>query len=370
MFLTASNLAHYCIMRGIVAVTDIVNGDFVVLEAERQNRNFKVRVGKQRGVFLKQIKELGVFAEARIRKEATCYRAAKTFPEWAAHIPEFIAYDESRHCLAIELLPRGENMKEIAQRCDEFPLEIARLLGQALARYQSCLDSPASIVEEAGFLPQHTPWILTYHLRSLFPEGAISEGALQFGAVIRGLPKLQEQLARLRREWRFEVLMHGDMKWDNCVVYPDANGDMQLKIIDWELVDFGDASWDVAGVFQSFITHGIMKLFPDTSAAVADVLNESRQRMPALFAPLRAFWTAYVATRKLDEQVALMHLLRCVKYSAVRLLQTAFESLFNSSTVHNYAAALLSLSQTILDDPTSAAVELLGFSEEAGYVLR
>lgn len=354
-------------MRGIVDVSDIVDGNFIVSEAGRQNRNFKVRVGQQKGVFLKQIKELGIAAESRIRREANCYRLAQAFPQWAAYIPELIDYDESQHCLAITLLPSGDNLKEIVLRCDVLPSAIAQSLGQALGCYQRCLKSPALIVEEAGFLPQHTPWILTYHLRSLFPEGAISEGALQFGAVIRGLPKLQEQLARLRREWRFEVLMHGDIKWDNCVVYPDAHGNLQLKIVDWELVDIGDASWDVAGVFQSYIGHRIMDLFHDADVSATDLLMETRQHMPVLFSSLRAFWTAYVSSRQLGEKEAQIHLLRCVEYTGVRLLQTSFESLFNSSAMNSHATALLSLSQTILDNPKSAAAELLGFSEEAAY---
>ena len=47
--------------------------------------------------------------------------------------------------------------------------------------------------------------------------------------------------------WRAETFIHNDVKWDNFLVYARAGSRRltQMKIIDWELANFGDPAWDV-----------------------------------------------------------------------------------------------------------------------------
>ena len=42
MFLTAYNLAHYLTAKGLITMRSVVDGDFILSEAGRRNRNFKV----------------------------------------------------------------------------------------------------------------------------------------------------------------------------------------------------------------------------------------------------------------------------------------------------------------------------------------
>ena len=66
-------------------------------------------------------------------------------------------------------------------------------------------------------------------------------------------------LDALGAEWRFDSLIHGDMKWDNVLVYPAGDG-LDFRIADWEMADFGDAAWDVGAVLQSFFSTWIMSM--------------------------------------------------------------------------------------------------------------
>ena len=42
MLLTSTNIVHYLLERGLVSAEQVVDGDYMVVEAPRRNRNFKV----------------------------------------------------------------------------------------------------------------------------------------------------------------------------------------------------------------------------------------------------------------------------------------------------------------------------------------
>lgn len=368
MFLTASNLTHYLVVRGLVQLPQVATGEIMVIEVGRQNRNFKVIDSVSHGLFVKQIKEIDFFAQSRIRREAHCYRLARDYDDWGGIMPRLVDYDDARHCIIIELVSQGENLRDYHTRLRKFSPAIGLLLGLTIARYHQSLNQQS--LTKGDFTPfmQRLPWIYTYHIKSRFRPGCISKGAVQIGSVIRSIPMLQQHLARLRQEWRYDSLIHGDMKWDNCVVSPSSDGSLDLKIVDWELVDFGDASWDVGGVFQSYLSHWIALTYGNADLSVESLIENTTAKMPEMFSALRAFWDAYIKSRDINEVDAQAYLLRCLEHAAVRMVQTAFESLHNAATMTNQASALLQLSQNILDNPSLAARELFGFVEVPDHV--
>ncbi len=51
MVLNSSNIVHYLLERGLVTGQQIVDGDYMVVEAPRRNRNFKIVKRDQTGLF-------------------------------------------------------------------------------------------------------------------------------------------------------------------------------------------------------------------------------------------------------------------------------------------------------------------------------
>ena len=109
VYLTASNLAHYLIGRGLVTANSVVEGDFVVVEAGRRNRNFKLVREDRPGLFIKQVSNASDLAlVATVQREAGFYgmvRSRPAFASLARIMPKLVDYDPSTCCLLVELMP-------------------------------------------------------------------------------------------------------------------------------------------------------------------------------------------------------------------------------------------------------------------------
>ncbi|MFZ3000271.1 MAG: phosphotransferase [Undibacterium umbellatum] len=366
MFLTASNMAHYLLARGTIPPAVVVDGDFMVVEAGRRNRNYKIIRRDGTGLFVKQIKEVEPMAISTMQREAACYRMAQKegYQALANLMPNFVDHDAARHCLTVSLLPGGENLTEFYARKKAFPAEIGKLLGVALGNYHQTLRGKTLQAEDLSSFPRMVPWILSFHQNSMQAGNTLSGGVQQLGALIRQYPDLQQNLARLAQDWRYDSIIHGDMKWDNCVVYPAPDGEMALRIIDWELVDYGDASWDTGAVLQAYLTSWIysMPLYHDFNPT--SFVDKAVYPLEGMYPSIHAFWRSYVQTAGIDKSQAYVYLLRCIEYGAVRMVQTAFESLYYAPVMTNHAAILLQVSQNILRNPRQAASALFGFGGE------
>lgn len=362
MFLTAANLAHYLIARGIINVAEVVDGNFKVIEAGQNNRNFKVVTDNHRGKFIKQVKSLEELHRHSLQREADCYRWALSFPEWAKLMPEFIDFDQSRYSLILALLPESRNLREYFYQQQEFPVAIASSLGSALSIYHNLKISDDEQDAYKPKLSTKVPWIFTYYRVSYFPANTLSGGALKFGDVLRERVELVQHLERLFDVWQIDGIIHTDIKWENCLVPRDIHGE-QLKIIDWELVQLGDTRWDVGSVFQAFLSYWIARQFSNASVDRQQLLDDTRANMPQMFAAIRAFWDSYCSARNIAKIDATRELICCLEFAAVRMLQTAFESLYHSAEMTPHAYALLELSEHILFTPASAAMTLFGFDE-------
>lgn len=368
MFLTVSNLVHYLIARGLVSATSVVNGDFKVVEVGRRNRNYKVIQAASPGLFVKQIKSFDAMAISTLQREAACYRIASGNPAYsalAAVMTRLVEHDATRHCLIVELIPDGENLNEYYARTGSFPAATGAMLGAHLGACHRTLRGRPLQAEEMATFPRLAPWILSYHHSHTFPAGSLSGGTLKLQEIVRRYPDLHYNLDRLRHHWNYDSIIHGDMKWDNCLVYPAADGDLKLKIIDWELVDYGDACWDVGGIFQSYLTSWIYSM-PLTSETTPErLVSAAGLQLESLQPAIRAFWRSYREAAGIPPHHAAHTLIRAIEYGAARMVQTAFESLFFSQVMTPHAATLLQVSLNILRNPKEAAQALYGLREEA-----
>jgi Ser/Thr protein kinase RdoA (MazF antagonist) len=357
--LTASNLAYYLIEKGYVSRDSIVEGDYVVLDYQRRNRNFKVIRRRQPGYFVKQVLKEDAEPISTLQREASCYWLAQSQPQLAALgriSPRFIGYDRARHVLVVELLGGAETLSEYYRRAGRLPESLSAEAGRLLSSYHS--QAGAWIMESPyqSVFARVTPWILSMH--EIKPEyyPVLSEANGRLLEIVKGDPEFPQTLDALRAEWRVNCLLHGDMKWENVLVLSGET----LKLVDWEMADLGDACWDVGAFLQNFLVFWALALPLGEYGDMARAVDMARYPLEHMHGPIRSFWEAYRGARGFDDSESGKFLMRSIRFGAARMIQSAFECLYHAKDMTAHAIGLLQLSLNILKDPAAARDGLLG----------
>ena len=359
MFLTAYNLPQYLLWKGLIPPDAIVDGDLVLAEAGRRNRNFKVLLNKRPGLFVKQIKSTEPQAISTVQREAAFYKTVHSDPRLAVlagMLPKFVDYEPRRHAITLRLARQTESMAERHLREAVFPEDSARLLGSALATVHLhgaiLLQDPASRTQ----FPYQVPWpFLLDQTGYSFLDGFGPLGP-QLSAAIRGFPSLQFHLSALRPLWQYDSLIHGDMKWDNCLIGNTDVGQAQLTIVDWELADIGDGAWDVATIFKEYVVTAILSAQAPEPAGPQPKPQTIEMLQPAI----RSFWNAYAESRGLRGPASQAFLDRAVRFTAARMVIAVLEYLAGSQQFGALGQAMLQASANILEAPSVAVAQLTG----------
>jgi hypothetical protein len=358
MLITRNNLSHYLIAKGLVSSESVVDGDFEVIEVSGRNRTFKISRGPRHpGLFLKQIQTWDPQTIAMLQCETACHWLARNDHEFTALsglLPEFYWYDPERHILITKLITDSENLYEHFCRVGSFQPELAAKLGKALGSYHSATAGELEASPHSTIFPKQVPWILLETRRNSHPFKNLSHATAELFDAVDSSTELRNALDELGREWKTEVLIHGDMRLENCILSRNGKRDeVKLQIVDWELADIGDACWDVGSVIQAFLATSILSLPYGLRRQFSFIRNGMRSA-------IESFWRQYVITRAIDQADSTHLLQRSVKFAAARMIQTVYEHVQFAPQVSPRSYYLFELSSDILRDPKSAVHQLIG----------
>ncbi|MFL5381172.1 MAG: phosphotransferase family protein [Longimicrobiaceae bacterium] len=362
MILSSRNLVHYLVERGLVTPETVVDGDYSAREMTRRNRNFRVLRGSLPGLFVKQSADWEPFSTETMRREATCYLLARDDPDFAAlgeMMPRFVDFDPPRFVLTVEWLPAAETLSDHLGRGGDVAPQVAERLGTLLGRYHRHAGSRARDAARDSAFPRGMPWILNVMHHNPASVGPASAGNRALVEMLGRYPAFGPALDAVRDGWRRDALVHGDLKWENCLVLaPAAPGDPpELRIVDWELADFGDACWDVGSVFQAYLSTWLLSIPAGAGPRPAELAALPIERMqPAI----HAFWRAYAGTLGLDAAAEAERLRRSILFAAARLIQTAWEHTATTEHVPPNVLYLMQVAMNVLTRPDDAVRHLLG----------
>jgi len=359
MHLNVANLAYYLIGRGLLDTGAVVAGDLTILDSSRRNRNFKVIRNDGAGLFVKQMREMQPDAMLTLRREAACYELARGDASLSRLMPRLVAYDADRHVLIVDLLADADSLYEYHTREKSFPIEIGRLLGEGLGLYHAHADRLLRSEQLQALFARQVPVILMLERGGHSMLGQFGNIGPAVSSLIQQHPDFRALLSALGTEWRFDSLIHGDMKWDNVLVF-SAGERLDFRIVDWELADIGDAAWDVGAVLQSFLTAWIMSMPIASGLPPAAYIGMAAQPLDRMHPVLHAFWEAYVARRDFDAARQRSELERCMRFGAARLAWAAVEQRLYAPQLDLSGSAMLQVSLNILKNPARAVSELLG----------
>ena len=347
---TSNDLVHYLVERGLVERSTVVGGRVMVLPTARRNNNFSVICRGAASYFVKSLLPGAAQAVETLRQEAALYGLAQSEPALAPLrdvLPAFYFFDPQRSLLVLEHLDGAKTISELHTQNGVSAAWAAEMAGRALGSIHRATAEALPRIDPATFRRQ-TPWALSLH--QITPS--FGQPGMQLQTLLLTYPEYAIALDAMRAAWQPINVIHGDMKFDNCLIVNGA-----LKIVDWELADLGDDLWDAAGILQNYLFWSAVST--QSTAAGWTVSMPFETLLPSL----RGFWNAYAESRGIAEGDRAAQLQRCASYAAARLLQSTMEMLVVTPVMSTQVALLLQTSLNILRDPTDTVRLVTG--EEA-----
>jgi Ser/Thr protein kinase RdoA (MazF antagonist) len=347
--LAQQDVARYLLERGLLGPEALLDGDLVIRDASSRNRNYRVETRNGPCYLLKQGQSPE--AAATVAHEAMVYqRLTQGDQELTAYLPGFYGYDGSEGVLVLELVRDATDMRTLHLNTGRFSAAPAATLGSALG----VLHRTTRVAEPR---PTTAPWALWIHRPDARLFRDVSAAGLELVKIIQSAPGFPEVLDRLRGDWVQAVLVHGDVKWDNCLLSSDGE---TLKLIDWESAAPGDPRWDIGSALSHYLSFWIFSI-PITGAVPPERFPElAAYPLDAMKPALAACWIAYVDASGVDAAHADGLMLRAVEAAGVRLIQTAFEAAQMTQQLTSALVLHLQLAFNILQQPEAAASQLLG----------
>jgi hypothetical protein len=318
---------------GLVDRAAIVDEGIRLRDASRANAVVLVERPGGGGLALK------LAAPERLEREEEVHRLAAARPRLAAALPVRLGGDAAAGWLARELVWPGETLLSAHRRGAGFPVDVARALGAAVGAWHA--DTGDVRLGDGG-----PHWALS----ALDPDGPAAFAWADEGlrAVLAAAPAaLEGALAGAREAWGASCLVHGDLKWDNCLL-----ADGRVFVVDWESAATGDPAWDLAGVVQEYLARAELSGLEIGGARPLAALRVAGST--ELGAALAACMEAYCAAAGADRAPLAR---RAVAFAGARLVQTGLEHA--SAAGHAEAAApLLRLALVLLERSGEAAAAL------------
>jgi aminoglycoside phosphotransferase (APT) family kinase protein len=353
--LDVADVAGYLLRRKLLSPRAVVDGGLLVVDASRLNRVFLVTA--QCGPSY-VVKLAGAAGDAGVAHEAAVLSRLRSDP-LAAHLPNVVSYDATDRVLVLEAAPGARDLVRHHRR-GRFSVALAREAGRALAQLHA---TPRGALDGIPS-PPHPTTNTPVHRLDLDTMRTLSAAAVELIRILQSFDDLCAALDGVQASWREDSLVHGDVRWDNCIVWrrPDADRWTQLQLIDWELAGVGDPGIDVGSFLAEYLLAWVQ------SVPISDPQDPGRL-LPYAGLPLRrmrpavrAFWQAYA--RRRGSSVAELHatLQRSMHYTGVRLLGAALEEAQVLSELQASVLSLLSLSHNIVCRPRDAA-DLLGLPD-------
>jgi Ser/Thr protein kinase RdoA (MazF antagonist) len=352
------DVAAYLLEHGLIDAGSVVDGDLEVLDLARRNQNYKVLTGRGTDYMLKCA--VGRDRGVTVAHEAAVFRHLTTAPglsrDFAHFVPRFHGFDRARGVLVTELIDGGRDLRSLHGDHGRFPTEPAAALGSALGRlHRLTYDRRWSEAHQPIAGP---PWILSIHRPELNWLRQLNLPTIELIKTIQRDGAFAGDIEALRTSWRASALIHADLRWDNCIL--SGQDPVGLSLVDWELANWGEPLYDVGSVFAEYLTFWLTSIPATGEAVLPRSASLARYPLEDMQPAMRAFWRAYLAEAGPAATEGEPLLERAVRFTAVRVVYSAFERAERALYLTGNVAAALQLSANMLARPGEAAAHLLG----------
>jgi Ser/Thr protein kinase RdoA (MazF antagonist) len=347
--LEQSEIPHYLLSLGLVKPRAVLEEDLAVVDASRRNCVF---IATTRDGPTYVVKQAGPRSAPTLEHEAAVLRALAQVPRLAGHVPEVVDHDADAARLVLRS-PGGARDWVEHHGSGRFPRVPARALGRVLAALHripadGVADLPTGFDRMWGLSLPEPP-----HERLL----DLSAGAQDLVARLQASSSTCDRLRELRDGANDDELVHGDLRWDNCLVVaaPGSRRRTRVLLIDWELAGRGPAAFDIGTVLAEYLRVWVGSIPIVAPSDPGRLASQARHPLWRMQPAIEAFWSGY---RRANPRAPTLR--RVIELAAVHVLQTAVERAQGLTAPSAHVVTLVQLADNLLREPEDAALSLLG----------
>lgn len=355
MILTRHNTLLFLLNHGLISTQDLVEHSLAVRSHAQRNRGFSVIWHNGQGYYVKQHRpDAGPWeSHSSVANEARILQSLHDACGSSTLVPALRLFDPPCQALVIDWQPDALPCSDLAITNGQVDAAVAATLGAGLADLHASLASTGRTDSDGHAFSSDPPWVLQFHrLHPLAGEDQ-SWAQARLVALIGQQGDMLPMLGALAADWPTEQLIHGDMKWQNCLMRTASDSATDCIFIDWEMAGLGDPLWDLAGLAQSWLKTWLDGVPVDAT----DSEENFAARSAATFAPFRqalnALWQAYLAKCPGVSQT------RFAALCGARLIQTLYEENDGEADLSPEHLMLLQLARNLLQRPEEGATYLL-----------
>jgi thiamine kinase-like enzyme len=332
MYLNPKNIAFYLFEKGLLSWEESLAGVQSYLEAGSRSFGFKIEMVCGKNFFIKQIKN-NFDGMSRLLETEALVLQTENFTEK----PTFYLHDKKNGILVNSLVNNAQNVGEFIKN-EGFLIPIATQLGLVLSNFHQVEFKENHFQNPAQKQPPLVFYLGTATGRNFLKQKR-ERFTTQFLEQIALYPALLEAIAEAHKNWESKTLIHGDMKFENCLIQ-SFEDDYKIQLIDFEEVTMGNSLWDVAGIMQAAISIQLQKthfLIFSPFSPFHPLLDD------AVFCEwLQTFWGNYQLNNEAE--------VKLIQYTGMRLIGRLME-IAQQADVSHQAKEWLPLAQEMIENP-------------------
>lgn len=370
--LTAENVVLYLIKKGLYPEQD----DHTVKITSLSGKNFNLRLQFANGLDLVVKQEVIIDDECDqdFLGESALQSLLRSRPELQPLqqlVPPITLYDPENAVLVCPFLTDYEDVSDYFHRTETPNLQLAQMMGEVLGQLHQrtlnrvdyrdqlfaiddCINVKAEAPRSLGAIKRLTPEIF----------GRMRADAFGFYRWAQAHPEVNQALAQLRQQWRGGCVLHQDLKFSNWL-WCEATG--EIKLIDWEKVDWGDPLTDLADVLVAYIYRWLKSCAWEISTDLSTCLQTATLPLTAIQPSLQTLIRQYFGN---FPQIAELHpdwINQTVQLMGRELIDRVLRDIQYHLPLGHQQAATLQLAQRLLCQPARASRNIFGTDFRAEF---
>jgi hypothetical protein len=372
IILDTQNVFEYLTALNYCSLADAATSQITIISA----KNFNLLISFADGKHLLVKQELSNDRGETKGEFFTAWRMqelVKHFPSFDETIgnflPELLHFDPDNSILVVKYLADYDDLGKYYTKEGQFPIAIARSIGQLLATihsqtfqqveyYNFLTKSPLSAAVSASAIDiiRRLTWI-TPEIFQMMPQEC-----LQFFKLYQRFPSLAQAIDDLGRSIAPCCLVHNDLKINNILL--DLQWEQPtsklIKLIDWERASWGEPAFDLGCILGSYLEIWLDGLIVSNSLSINDSLQLATTPLellqPALFNLVQAYLESFPSIIAVRPD----YLDRSIQFAGLALIQRVETTIDEYRVFGNRGIVMLQVAKQLICTPQAAMNTLFG----------